>query len=113
MATTGQNRRDRRSVRAVSWGVRAAWAVLLIGLVVSGAAALARLSNIHHADRAEFQVTANDVSATLASGLKRDVDAVGMLRAIASLEPDVTTRQFQQWHDEIGRGHATLLVQAM
>ena len=85
------------------WGIRAAWAVLLIGLLTSGVAALYHLSNLHHANRAEFQVTANDVSATLATGLKRDVDVVATLRAIASFEPYLTTPAFQQWHDEIGR----------
>ena len=95
-------------MRAVPWGVRAAWAVLLIGLLVSGVAALYRLSNLHHANRAEFQVTANDVSATLATGLKRDVDVVATLRAIASLEPDLTTPAFQQWHNEIGRATSSM-----
>ncbi len=86
------------------WGVRAAWAVLLIGVIVSGAVALTRLSNLHRADRAEFQVTANDVSATFAAALKSDVEVVDTLRAIASLEPDLTTAALRAWRNEIGRG---------
>ncbi len=92
------------ALRTVPWGIRAAWAVLLVGVAVSGAAALSRLTSLHRADRAAFQVTANDVSATFATDLKRDVDVVGMLRAIATLQPDLTTAEFQQWRHEIGQG---------
>lgn len=99
----GEKRQGRRGGWSGRWGVRAAWIVLLVGLLGSGAAALYRRANARAQDRAAFHATAADIASTVAASLKRDVDFVATLRAIASLEPNLTTQRLDQWKNQIGR----------
>jgi diguanylate cyclase (GGDEF)-like protein len=80
--------------------------ILLIGLAMAASAALLWRSSVRAHERQTFQASASDVTATLSSGLRRDVDFMETLRAIVTLHPHMTSRQLARWYVELeGRKH--------
>jgi diguanylate cyclase (GGDEF)-like protein len=72
--------------------------ILLIGLGMAASAALLWRSSVRAHERQSFQASAADVTATLSSGLRRDVDFIETLRAIVTLDPRLTSGQLSRWY---------------
>lgn len=72
--------------------------ILLIGLAMAASAALLWRSSVRAHERQTFKASAADVTATLSSGLRRDVDFMETLRAIVTLHPHMTSGQLARWY---------------
>jgi diguanylate cyclase (GGDEF)-like protein/PAS domain S-box-containing protein len=76
---------------------RAAWIVLVIGIVVSVAAAASWRSSVREQERGVFNSSANDIAATLGTLLARDADLVATTRAYFQVHPGATRGEFENW----------------
>jgi diguanylate cyclase (GGDEF)-like protein len=81
-----------------SW---AAFAVLVTGLSVSAACAVAWRASESRRERQGFQMTASNVTATLGTLLRRDTDFVGTLRAVLSIQPHLTDSGFNAYYSAL------------
>ncbi len=82
----------------------AACAILVLGLAVSLGGALAWRSSVRSRDKEAFQTTAADVSETTETLLRRDTDFVGTLRAVLTMQPNLSASGFSRWFTELD-GH--------
>jgi diguanylate cyclase (GGDEF)-like protein len=87
-----------------SW--RRAWRaapllLLLVGLTLSVFAARARRSTLQGQERESFHATAADVTATVAVGLRSDTDFIRMLRALAAMQPRLSSTQLARWYAQL------------
>ncbi len=81
-----------------------AFAILLIGTIVSVAGGLWWRSSVQGEHRRAFERTASDVTTTLGAMLRRDADFVTTLRAIMSMQPQMSASSFDRWFAELN-GH--------
>src|ERR1700727_1582796 len=78
-----------------------AGAVLLLGLSASLAGGLWWRASDRAQNRRAFQATASDVTATLATMLRRDADFVAATKAVATMEPTMSATRFTRWYAEL------------
>ncbi len=81
-----------------------AFAILLTGAIVSVAGGLWWRSSVQVDHRQAFERTASDVTTTLGAMLRRDADFVTTLRAIMSMQPQMSASRFDRWFSELN-GH--------
>ncbi len=81
-----------------------ALAILLTGAIVSVAGGLWWRSSVQGEHRQAFERTASDVTTTLGAMLRRDADFVTTLRAIMSMQPQMSASRFDRWFAELN-GH--------
>jgi diguanylate cyclase (GGDEF)-like protein len=79
----------------------AAIVILLVGLALSVGAALLWHDSVRSHERQTFAATASDVTATLATELRRDTDFVATLRALVTMQPHLTSTQFNEWYAQL------------
>src|ERR1700749_2622420 len=94
MDSTAARGRRRRSVLP-------AGAVLLLGLLTSLAVGAWWRASDRAQNRRAFQATASDVTATLATLLRRDADFVASTRAVVTMEPTMSATRFKRWYAEL------------
>jgi diguanylate cyclase (GGDEF)-like protein len=78
-----------------------ACAVILIGLGGSLAAALLWRSSVNARNSQNFQTSAANVSGTLEQLIRRDTDFVRSVRAVLTLQPDITASGFKRWATQL------------
>jgi diguanylate cyclase (GGDEF)-like protein len=76
-------------------------AILVIGLALALAGALAWHSSVRQKQRQAFQATAAEVSDTAQTLLRRDTDFFGMLRGVLTRQPDISQGAFNEWYAEL------------
>jgi diguanylate cyclase (GGDEF)-like protein len=81
-----------------------AFAILLTGAIVSVAGGLWWRSSVQGEHKKAFERTASDVTTTLGAMLRRDADFVTTLRAIMSMQPQMSASRFDRWFAELN-GH--------
>jgi diguanylate cyclase (GGDEF)-like protein len=79
----------------------AAGAVLALGLAGSVVGALLWRSSVRARERETFQTAATNVSGRLEMQLRRDTDFVRSIRAVMTLQPDLTASGFRQWFAQL------------
>ncbi len=84
----------RRSRRAL----RAAVAVLTVGLAFSAVSAVMWARTDRANDRKDFRAAAEDVTSTAGILLQRDTNFVATLRTVMTMNPGMTPTQFEQWY---------------
>jgi diguanylate cyclase (GGDEF)-like protein len=84
----------RRSRRAV----RAAVAVLVVGLLLSAISAVMWGRADQANDRKDFHAAAEDVTSTVGILLQRDSNFVATLRTVLTMNPAMSPTQFEQWY---------------
>src|ERR1019366_541330 len=85
----------------------AAAVVLLVGVAVSLVGATLWRSSVQTHERQTFDATTADVTATLETQLRRDVDFDSTLRAVLTMQPHMSPSQFARWFGEM-RGEQRL-----
>jgi diguanylate cyclase (GGDEF)-like protein len=80
----------------------AAWLTLVLGVAASLTAATLWSSSVRAQNKQSFRTAATDVSATLATLLRRDVSVAEALRAAAQMEPKMSPTRFAQWSARLG-----------
>ena len=95
--TVSERRSSRRERRLLLAGAVA----LLVGLAVSGAAALVWRSTEQSRERQAFASAASNVTATLGTLLRRDADFVATLRAVLTTQPRLTATGFNIWYEAL------------
>ncbi len=85
----------------------AAAVVLLVGVAVSLVGATLWRSSVQTHERQTFDATTADVTATLETQLRRDVDFASTLRAVLTMQPHMSPSQFARWFGEM-RGEQRL-----
>ncbi len=83
----------------------AAITILLAGLALSVGAALLWRGSVRSHERQSFSATASDVTATLATELRRDTDFVATLRALVTMQPRLSNTQFNEWYSQLEGQH--------
>jgi diguanylate cyclase (GGDEF)-like protein len=83
-------------------GLLAAWLTLLIGVAGSVSVAVLWHSSVRAQNRQTFQTAATNVSATLATLLRRNIAVVEALRAAVQMEPTMGATRFAQWANGLG-----------
>jgi diguanylate cyclase (GGDEF)-like protein len=78
-----------------------ACAILVLGLAMSLAGALAWRSSVRAHEKQTFQTTATDVSETLEMQLRRDTEFVATLRGVLTMQPGLSAGGFKQWFTQI------------
>src|ERR1700686_1067844 len=71
--------------------------VAILGLAVSVSGAALLRGSAHTHERQTFNETAADVTATLDTLLRRDIDFVITLREVLGIEPHPSTHEFEGW----------------
>jgi diguanylate cyclase (GGDEF)-like protein len=79
-------------------------AILLAGLALSAGAALLWRASVRSHERQVFSATASDVTATLATELRRDTDFVATLRALLTMQPNLSATRFDEWYAQLEGG---------
>jgi diguanylate cyclase (GGDEF)-like protein len=79
----------------------AAGAILVLGIAASLAGALLWRSSVRAREKATFQTTATDVSGRLEIQLRRDTDFVKAIRAVLTMQPDLSASGFDQWFGQL------------
>ncbi len=80
----------------------ATWLTLVIGIAASLTAATLWRSSVRAQNKQAFRTAATDVSATLATLLRRDVSVAEALRTAAQMEPAMSPTRFAQWSARLG-----------
>ena len=75
--------------------------ILLLGIFVSLAGGVWWRASVRKEDRRSFQATAADVTATLGTMLRREVDFVSSLGATMTMQPGISPTRFRQWFTEL------------
>jgi diguanylate cyclase (GGDEF)-like protein len=88
---------SRRSRRAL----RAAVAVLVVGLLFSAISAVMWGRAVGANGRKDFHAAAEDVTSTAGILLQRDSNFVATLRAVLTMNPAMTPTQFEQWYSRL------------
>jgi len=106
-----------RSVRRRRW--LAVCTILALGVTGSIVAALMWHSSVRARERQTFETSAANVSGTLKTLLRRDTDFVRSVRAVLSVQPNLSASGFDRWLSllENGRGepagYGALIVKAV
>jgi diguanylate cyclase (GGDEF)-like protein len=79
----------------------AAGAILVLGIAASLAGALLWRSSVHAREKATFETAATDVSGRLEIQLRRDTDFVKAIRAVLTMQPDLSASGFDQWFGQL------------
>jgi diguanylate cyclase (GGDEF)-like protein len=79
----------------------AAVAILVLGIAASLAGALLWRSSVHARERETFQTAATDVSGRLEMQLRRDTDFVRSIRAVLTMQPDLSASGFEEWFNQL------------
>jgi diguanylate cyclase (GGDEF)-like protein len=77
--------------------VVAACAIVLFGLAASLTTALLWRSSVHARERQTFRTSAANVTGTLETLLRRHTDFVRSVRAVLTMEPNVTATRLDEW----------------
>jgi diguanylate cyclase (GGDEF)-like protein len=97
----------------------AACAIIVLGVAASLAAALLWRSSVHTRERQAFQTSAADVSGRLETQLGRDSDFVRSVRAVMTLQPNLSASGFDRWlalledHREQPADYGALIVESV
>ncbi len=75
--------------------------LLAIGLAISTAAGVLWRSNVTAHERAGFRSTVSDVTATLATELRRTSDFIATTKALVEMQPHLTATRFGQWYQAL------------
>jgi len=112
-AVPGETRaRGRRWVLAVC-------AIVLVGVAASVTASLMWHSSVRARERQTFETSAANVSGTLETLLRRDTDFVKSVRAVLTLEPNLSASAFDRWlsllesHQGQPAGFGALIVRSV
>jgi len=84
------------AARGRRW-VLAVVAIIVIGVAASLTASLFWRSSVHARDRQTFETSAANVSGKLDTLLRRDTDFVKSVRAVLSVEPNLTASGLDRW----------------
>jgi diguanylate cyclase (GGDEF)-like protein len=76
--------------------------LLVAGLAGSVAAGSLRHRSVMAENREEFEKSATDLSAAMATTLLRNADAVASAQAFIAVSPDLHNPDFQSWYDRLG-----------
>jgi diguanylate cyclase (GGDEF)-like protein len=79
----------------------AAGAILVLGIAASLAGALLWRSSVHAREKATFETAATNVSGRLEIQLRRDTDFVKAIRAVLTMQPDLSASGFDQWFGQL------------
>jgi len=78
-----------------------ALAILLGGIALSAGAALGWSARMRREQRQAFEVTAGNVSATLATLVRADANFVATMRAVLTIEPHLSPSGFGDWYQRL------------
>jgi len=92
--STESDARGRRWIALVA-------AILMLGVAGSLAGALVWRSSVHARERQTFAATASDISGTLDTLLRRNTDFVRSVRAVLTMEPNVSATRLDQWFAQL------------
>jgi diguanylate cyclase (GGDEF)-like protein len=81
--------------------VLAACSIVLFGLAASLTTALLWRSSVHAREKQTFQTSAANVTGTLETLLRRHTDFVRSVRAVLTMEPNVTATRLNEWFAQI------------
>jgi diguanylate cyclase (GGDEF)-like protein len=76
-------------------------AILVLGLAVSLAAGLLWRSSVHTHEVTASRTVATNVGETVQTLLRRDTDFLGTLRAVLTMQPDLSQSSFDRWYTEL------------
>jgi len=79
----------------------AAGAILVLGIAASLAGALLWRSSVRAREKETFQAAASDVSGRLENQLRRDTDFVKAIRAVLTMQADLSASGFDQWFGQL------------
>jgi diguanylate cyclase (GGDEF)-like protein len=79
----------------------AAGAILVIGVAASLAGALLWRSSVRAHEKETFQTAATDVSGRLELQLRRDTDVVRSIRAVVTMQPNLSASGFDEWFNQL------------
>jgi diguanylate cyclase (GGDEF)-like protein len=79
----------------------AAGAILALGIAASVAGALLWRASVHARERDTFETAASDISGRLEMELRRDTDFVRSIRAVLTLQPNLTASGFNEWFSQL------------
>ena len=83
-----------------SWLVLAG-AILVLGVSASVASALLWRASLRAREKETFQATATNVTGTLQTLLRRHTDFVRSVRAVLTMEPNVTATRLDEWFTQL------------
>jgi diguanylate cyclase (GGDEF)-like protein len=89
-----------RVTRSRRW-LMIAIALLVIGLGASAIGANRWSTSQRKQERAAFAATATDVSETLETLIRSDLDFVATIRAVVTINPHLSSGQFNAWYDSL------------
>jgi diguanylate cyclase (GGDEF)-like protein len=89
-----------KSARGRRW-LAAVCAIAVLGVAASLAAALLWHHSVRAREKQTFQTSATNVSGTLATLLRRDTDFVRAVRAVMTLQPNLTASGFREWSRQL------------
>ena len=75
--------------------------IVLLGLAASLTAALLWSSSVHAREKQSFRTSAANVTGTLETLLRRHTDFVRSVRAVLTMEPNVTATRLNKWFAQI------------
>jgi diguanylate cyclase (GGDEF)-like protein len=99
--------------------VLAVCAIVLVGVAASVTASLLWRSSVRARERQTFETSAANVSGTLETLLRRDTDFVKSVRAVLTLEPNLSASAFDRWlslletHQGQPAGFGALIVRSV
>jgi diguanylate cyclase (GGDEF)-like protein len=88
------------SGRGRRW-LAAVCAIAVLGVAASLAAALMWRSSVSEREKQTFQTSATSVRGTLSTLLRRDTDFVRSVRAVMTLQPNLTASGFREWSRQL------------
>ncbi len=88
-------------VRPQPRGLAAVAVVAAVGLAISATAALLWRASARSHERDAFAATAADVTANIASELRRDTDFIATIRAVVSMQPDIGSTGLMRWYRQM------------
>jgi diguanylate cyclase (GGDEF)-like protein len=75
--------------------------ILVLGVAASLAAALLWRASLHTRERETFRTTATNVDGALGTLLRRHTDFVRSVRAVLTMEPNVTATRLDEWFTQL------------
>ncbi len=93
-------RPDRPRYNGRRWLV-VAFVLLAVGVAASIVGALSWRSSVRNDAKSTFQSTAANVTGTLASSLRADLDFVTSIRGVATMVPGLSNAQFGEWYRQL------------
>ena len=78
-----------------------AFVLLAVGVAASIVGSLSARASVHNQAKRTFQSTAADVTNTLASSLRVDLDFVTSIRGVATMRPGLSNAEFAEWYRQL------------